>query len=214
MPGSRLSKTEQKLQDWWSKSGTFPYPPLTGLWVKGDPGLRGIRNLEVQFNYPLTVISGKNGCGKTTILSLAALGFHSPEGHFPVNASRKAKSDEKKSYYTFKDFFFKGPADPDIAGVEIGWRYNNDVALQIRQTRPTIAHRIAAAEHGRSIWFSDLCSPEWLETSERGMLPLPHQTLEGEYGTKWTQEKGRANRRLGAVGTPMHVGGAEGVREV
>ena len=133
MPGSSLSTTERKLKEWWDNSTQFAHPPLMGLRLEGDPGLRGIRNLDVQFNYPLTVISGKNGCGKTTVLSLAALGFHSPEGHFPVNARRRAKAGENRSYYTFKDFFFKGPADPDIAGVEIDWRYGSDGSLKIRK---------------------------------------------------------------------------------
>ena len=51
---------------------------LRSISIKGRPGLRGIQDLSINFNYPLTVISGKNGCGKTTALALAALGFHSP----------------------------------------------------------------------------------------------------------------------------------------
>ncbi len=125
MPGTRLTKTEDRLLGWWQKGKNkdFPYPVLRHLSVTGDPGLRGIQRLGINFDYPLTVICGRNGSGKTTTLALAVLGFHSPEGHWPINAHRRPKRGEDGTYYTFRDFFFKGPGDPDISGVEICWRY-------------------------------------------------------------------------------------------
>ena len=139
MPGTRLSKTESKLLKWWkqSKNKDFPYPVLRNLSVTGNPGLRGIQRLNIDFDYPLTVICGRNGSGKTTTLALAALGFHSPEGHLPINAHRRPKRGEDATYYTFRDFFFKGPGDPDITGVEISWRYGgaNDITIQKRSER-------------------------------------------------------------------------------
>ncbi len=115
--------TERSLFGWWRYAKAFPYPILDRLSVRGTPGLRGIQNMSIEFQYPLTVICGRNGSGKTTALALAALGFHSPPGHLPVNASRRPKRGEDTTYYTFRDFFFKGPGDPDITGIEIGWQY-------------------------------------------------------------------------------------------
>jgi hypothetical protein len=63
-------------------------------------------------------------------LALAVLGFHSPPEHFPINARRRPRQKENFTYYTFRDFFFKGPNDPDITGVEVCWEY--DEAKQIR----------------------------------------------------------------------------------
>jgi hypothetical protein len=123
MPGVRLNDTERDLFKWWQNSDSFPYPILRRVSVKGDPGLRGIQDLSIDFNYPLTVVCGKNGSGKTTILALAVLGFHSPPDHFPINARRSPRKKENFTYYTFRDFFFKGPNDPDITGVEVCWEY-------------------------------------------------------------------------------------------
>jgi len=136
MPGTRLNNTEHKLLEWWQKCTDFPYPALSQISVNGVPGIRGIQELDINFDYPLTVICGKNGSGKSTILALAALGFHSPEGHIPINASRKPKSGEDFTYYMFSDFFFKGPSDPDITGVEIAWKYRgaNEIKIQ-KQTK-------------------------------------------------------------------------------
>jgi energy-coupling factor transporter ATP-binding protein EcfA2 len=133
MPGSRLNQTERDLLRWWNNGNNFKYPLLKSISITGNPGLRGIQDLTVEFNYPLTVISGRNGCGKTTILALAALGFHSPESHCSLNAYRKKKLGEDYTYYTFKDFFFKGPTDPDITGVEIEWAYKEAETIKIRK---------------------------------------------------------------------------------
>jgi len=131
MPGMRLNDTERGLLHIWNESKDYPYPTLRRILIKSgsvssssdNPGLRGIQEFEINFEYPLTVICGKNGSGKSTILALAALGFHSPNGHVPMNASRKPKQGQDFTYYTFRDFFFKGPGDPDITGVEITWKY-------------------------------------------------------------------------------------------
>lgn len=126
MPGNRLNDTERKLKKWWdSQSTNFPFPILKGISVKGVPGLRGITDINITFDYPLTVICGQNGSGKTTLLCLAALAFHAPSGHHSYNA-RNYDTKKPNSYYTFVDFFFKGINDPDITGVEIKWDYKKD----------------------------------------------------------------------------------------
>lgn len=138
MPGTRLNDVERRLRDWWLNSKDFPYPVLSGLSTMGETGLRGIRHLALDLDYPLTVLCGKNGVGKTTLLALAALAFHSPPGHSPVNARRRPRGNDR-SYYTFSDFFFKGPGDPDITGVEIRWKYrgagSKEVVLKKRSDK-------------------------------------------------------------------------------
>lgn len=125
MPGSRPNDTERRLLALWRRPENLPPETLRSVTIEGNPGLRGIRKLEIQFKYPLSVICGRNGSGKTTILAIAALGYHTVEGHFPRGAHLSTQSQRVSAYYTFRDFFFKGPTDPDITGVSISWKYAN-----------------------------------------------------------------------------------------
>lgn len=125
MPGFRLNDTEKHLRDWWNSSNSFVSPVLKGISIRGSPGLRGICEMDITFDYPLTVICGQNGSGKTTLLSLSALAFHAPDRHYSFQA-RNYNKRKIKSYYTFVDFFFKGIKDPDITGVEITWNYDGN----------------------------------------------------------------------------------------
>lgn len=123
MPGKRLNDTERRLLRKW-ESGTELRPEtLKSISINGVPGLRGVRSLELEFRYPLTAICGRNGSGKTTVLSVAALGFHTVAGHFPRGAKLSSVSDRTNAYLTFSDFFYKGPNDPNITGVNITWNY-------------------------------------------------------------------------------------------
>ena len=105
---------------------------LEGISVKSTAdGLRGIQEINVAFSYPVTVIAGANGAGKTTLLGLAALGFHGVNDHYPRGARRQPQPGEKSTYYTFQDFFFKGPGDPDITGLQVAWNFRGLPELRI-----------------------------------------------------------------------------------
>ena len=41
--------------------------------------LRGIQNLRVPFSYPVSVLAGPNGCGKSTVLFACACAYRDPE---------------------------------------------------------------------------------------------------------------------------------------
>lgn len=134
MPGRNLSATESRLQKWWNSSAKTDFPLLEGISVKSTTdGLRGIREIDVAFSYPVTVIAGANGAGKTTLLGLAALGFHGVTDHYPRGARRQPRPGEKSTYYTFQDFFFRGPGDPDITGLEIAWNFRDMSELRINK---------------------------------------------------------------------------------
>lgn len=133
MPGNHWNDNERRLGQIWQQQET-DYPQLAGISIKGQPGLRGITDLDVNFQYPVTVICGKNGCGKTTVLALAALAFHPPKNHY----CRQAKRGKDRAYYTFSDFFFKGHGDPDISGLEIEWRFS-DPNLQRKRIKKQTA---------------------------------------------------------------------------
>jgi hypothetical protein len=75
MPRVNLSQAEKNLIDKWKVVAAYSKPRLSGLEIEGNDGIRGIKKLTVNFDRPITVICGKNGCGKSTLISLSRLGF-------------------------------------------------------------------------------------------------------------------------------------------
>jgi hypothetical protein len=150
MPGGRLNDTERRLLERWRRPETLPSDTLLAISIDGNPGLRGIKKLEIDFKYPLSVICGRNGNGKTTVLAIAALGYHSVEGHVPRGAQLRAHGQRICAYYTFRDFFYKGPTDPDITGVNIKWVYARREPISITKRSEKWMHyerRPARAVH-------------------------------------------------------------------
>ena len=134
MPGTHLSETEKKLQARWDQDRFGNFPLLKSIEIKAPTGngLRGIKNLLAEFSYPVTFFAGQNGSGKSTLLSLAALAYHGLPGFEPTNSKRWATHDDGDfGYYTFQDFFHRGPGDSDVSGVEICWKYTKTKEIKI-----------------------------------------------------------------------------------
>lgn len=133
MPGTNLSTTEKRLLEWWNTGylAGDDFFPLREIHIdspSASSGLRGIKHLSLELRYPLTVLCGKNGCGKTTLLSLTSLAYHSPAGYHSLGAripreKRYARKSDKH-YYTFDHFFCRGHNDPDPVNVVIKWVYS------------------------------------------------------------------------------------------
>jgi predicted ATPase len=129
-----LNDTERNLLRAWEGERFERFPLLKSISVNAPAGrgLRGIRCLNIEFGFPVTFLSGQNGCGKSTLLSLAALAFHGHAGHIPSNSRRCAGNGAGEfGYYTFADFFYRGPGDPDVSGVEITWKFSGNVEVTI-----------------------------------------------------------------------------------
>jgi ABC-type phosphate/phosphonate transport system ATPase subunit len=58
------SELDKKNLGWFTND--FTRATLTGIRIHGS--LRGLKDLLVEFSYPITAIAGRNGSGKTTIL--------------------------------------------------------------------------------------------------------------------------------------------------
>lgn len=80
--------------------------------------LRGIRDLPVSFSYPVTVIAGPNGCGKSTVLFACACAYdvpgardYSPAVLFPnLKAPEKPEVSDHLGSPTFEYYFMEGGA--------------------------------------------------------------------------------------------------------
>src|SRR5204863_6360284 len=90
----RYSQSDKSNLDWFDKDATR----ATLVSIEFRRGhLRGLTDIALQFRYPITAISGKNGTGKSTILACAACAFHNrPSGFRPLS--------RRTPYYTFSDF--------------------------------------------------------------------------------------------------------------
>lgn len=127
MPGRHLSREEERLLRFWEDPpNDLPRPLLRSIEIAEGNGLRGLDGVLVPFNYPITAVCGKNGSGKSTILSLAALAHHSPANWY-VNWTntryRSSKIAENRSYYIFPDFFLYSQNEQLPNNVKITWRY-------------------------------------------------------------------------------------------
>ena len=103
-------------------------------------GFRGIDNLTINFEYPITVISGTNGSGKSTIAQLAICGY------------KKISTITQKRYY-IKDFFPVSSIDPTpfIENANIIFKYATD--------RPNIFQEVTVTRRA-SDWSGYKRQPE------------------------------------------------------
>lgn len=125
MPIRRLNDDERRLGEFWTNPpSSFQKPLLKQIKIESAGGLRGVKGLIVEFRYPITVICGKNGVGKTTVLALAALTYHSPRGWKVYRGQlRSNPRSNDRDYYRFEDFFFKGHGDTQITDAKISWTH-------------------------------------------------------------------------------------------
>ena len=127
MPGRHLSNEEKRLRDFWENPPRdLRRPLLRSVEIVGGDGLRGLDGVLVPFGYPITAVCGKNGSGKSTVLALAALAYHSPRDwyvHWTNTRYRRSSETTDRSYYIFPDFFFYDPTELIPNGVRLTWRH-------------------------------------------------------------------------------------------
>ncbi|NKR25156.1 AAA family ATPase [Rhodococcus hoagii] len=123
MPGSRLTSDETKLAEKWddAPSSSLNLRQITIGQLDNSTGLRGITEAEVNFNYPVSVLVGGNGSGKTTILNLAALAFNGP--------------GDPHLGYKFTDFFSLAYRENPFTGVSVVWQFSGTAIKPLRVDR-------------------------------------------------------------------------------
>lgn len=104
---------------------------LTGLWTNTysnekylhsvsiieSVSLRGVRSSSLNLEFPVSVICGANGTGKTTFMSLAVLGFHAIQP--PLVPFRNI------DYFDFNYFFRSSAKDSHDSGIQVRWDYTD-----------------------------------------------------------------------------------------
>ncbi|AXF19431.1 hypothetical protein CUJ89_02150 [Burkholderia pyrrocinia] len=88
--------------------------------VLREGSIRSLKPCAVEFRYPLTAVSGKNGSGKSTMLAMAACAFHNLKSSLPGFPGRK------HDYYTFSDFFVQSIDELTPEGVTIAYSIRHD----------------------------------------------------------------------------------------
>jgi predicted ATPase len=158
MPGRRLSREEKQLGEWWDQNSNAAVPTLRSIEISGAPGLRGIDGLIVHFRYPITAICGSNGAGKSTVLALAALAFHSPANwRVHKGFAQEEHISGDRTYYTFGDFFVQADGDAGFTGASIVWRYKlGSVEMETRVTKSAQRWGRYTSRPERSVHFLPL----------------------------------------------------------
>lgn len=135
----KYSSTDNKNINWFSKDDGN----ATLLSIKLKGVIRSLSDCEIEFKYPLTVISGKNGSGKSTWLAMAACGFHNSHTGF------KLKKRENH-YYTFSDFLIQSVEDVKPEGIYIayGILHNNWRKTQFIPTGKGLAYQTRRKKKG------------------------------------------------------------------
>lgn len=102
------SNTDRNNINWFHRDQSNQ--TLLSLALKG--AIRGVQNCKIKFNYPISIISGRNGSGKSTILSLAACAYHNKDSGFKLH-------EKENTYYTFSDFFIQSSEEIKPDGIQI-----------------------------------------------------------------------------------------------
>lgn len=96
----KMTETDRRNFQWFNNNRTCN--TLLKIEVL-QSSIRGLGQFSMEFKYPITVIAGENGCGKSTILSLVSCAFHNNKSFCPL--SLLANTKRPRTYYTYSDFF-------------------------------------------------------------------------------------------------------------
>ena len=110
------SEKDRKLRKWFVND--YKHAHLRRIKVQ-QGNLRGVSKLDLPIDFPLTVIAGKNGSGKSTILAIACCAYHNTKDGFK-------SSNRRRPYYTFADFFIQHSEEVSPEGITVVYNIAHD----------------------------------------------------------------------------------------
>jgi AAA15 family ATPase/GTPase len=110
------SNKDRELRKWFAHD--FSNAQLRRIKVTTG-NIRGVSNLNIPINYPITAIAGRNGSGKSTVLALACCAYHNHKSGFKA-------SNRKQTYYTYADFFIQHSEEISPEGIAIEYDFAFD----------------------------------------------------------------------------------------
>lgn len=116
---ANLSDIKRRLLERWNDP-RYSKAALRRIEIGGGSGIRGLNDFTIDFRYPVTVVAGENGTGKSTILACAACAYHNRDLYTPNDI------DPRRPYYTFSDFLIFTPADNPPRDTKVTWHYSGD----------------------------------------------------------------------------------------
>lgn len=141
MPGTRLSSIEKSIIKQWGNIKAFHLPRLSLISVYSSTGIRGIKNLTINLEQPITAICGRGGSGKSTLLSLCRLSFDN-------------SSDIESEQPSFDDLFLTTHLDAPFTDFEITWKYNNHKTEEVKFQG--ISRCLIGSKPTKPVWFISL----------------------------------------------------------
>jgi predicted ATPase len=112
----RESEEDKKLRKWFTND--LSRALLRGIELRNGH-LRGLTPFKISIDYPISVIAGRNGAGKSTILAMASCAYHNNKNGFKLKKRRN-------TYYTFSDFFVQHTEEVPPQGIEIYYLIAHD----------------------------------------------------------------------------------------
>jgi len=92
-----LSDLKRRLKERWDDPA-YTEPALKRVRIHCLTGLRRIKDLEVEFRFPVVAIAGKNGTGKSTVLGCLACAYHGADMKKVAELEKEADASVWKAF--------------------------------------------------------------------------------------------------------------------